>query len=603
MSIKQKRTLTEKNIAAHRENAMKSRGPVSPEGRQMQRDASLRHGFYSKDRDQALRALGEDPADFDIMVKAVKQKYPPADGFEEALGMRLARAMWRMDRADRMLEGYALRQAQETNRWRESPIHAQMMRLKMTGASLQSLAQSVAREHYVTSPADLAMMKNLFSEESLTEMGDIILALFMQLQEPGEHDEQGRRVDPHEQSRKAAQRIKEIFGLAGDTPPVVRRPVIPGQEPSCQQEQNSGSEVAPRPAEIKKADPPPGPQGPQLSPEEWAKREPVRQLLENLLARQADLCEAERTALLRQCVSGPSSFERAAEIAPAHSNALLMQRMQDSSFREVWRIFNLLLKLQRQAPGRDSVAGRPGSGNGREYSAPPFSPNFDPGERSVRAVVKPTLKQPGADAEATLRSPQANVGPTLRSERADLMVSPGASATTPPSTAAATVSPESVGKTSPTKDIQEARDVTRSTGHPSYSQRRTTWRHRADLTSCRRSQKKDVKMTVYPDKSNRIRTAPNSGAPADLRGAPLHGQDLSRCSRSGWPWHTPCHGHPARARVWLARPSQMPPCGRPARAPAWPRWPWHGPWHRHSCLCLSSCTARSGCVTNCGPKL
>src|ERR1035437_3540432 len=65
ISIKQKRTLTEKSAAAHRENAQKSRGPVTPEGRQMQRDASLRHGFYSKDRDKALRALGEDPADFD----------------------------------------------------------------------------------------------------------------------------------------------------------------------------------------------------------------------------------------------------------------------------------------------------------------------------------------------------------------------------------------------------------------------------------------------------------------------------------------------------------------------------------------------------------
>jgi hypothetical protein len=42
-----------------------------------------------------------------------------------------------------------------------------------------------------TSPADLAMMKNLLPEESLKEMGDIMLALFLQLQEPGEHDEEG----------------------------------------------------------------------------------------------------------------------------------------------------------------------------------------------------------------------------------------------------------------------------------------------------------------------------------------------------------------------------------------------------------------------------
>ena len=102
MSIKQQRTMTEKNLAAHRENARKSRGPVTSEGKDRRRDASLRHGFYSQDRDKALRALGEDPRDFDAMVNSVREKYEPADGFEEALAMRLARAMWRMDRADRI---------------------------------------------------------------------------------------------------------------------------------------------------------------------------------------------------------------------------------------------------------------------------------------------------------------------------------------------------------------------------------------------------------------------------------------------------------------------------------------------------------------------
>jgi hypothetical protein len=46
-------------------------------------------------------------------------------------------------------------------------------------------------------------------------------------------------------------------------------------------------------------------------------------------------------------LNGPSPFERAAEIAPTHPNAKLMRRMQDSNFREVRRITNLLLKLKR----------------------------------------------------------------------------------------------------------------------------------------------------------------------------------------------------------------------------------------------------------------
>ena len=60
-----------------------------------------------------------------------------------------------------------------------------------------------------------------------------------------------------------------------------------------------------------------------------------------------EICEAQRKALLKESVKGPSPYERAAEIAPTHPNARLMRRMQDSNFREVRRLTNLLLKIKR----------------------------------------------------------------------------------------------------------------------------------------------------------------------------------------------------------------------------------------------------------------
>jgi hypothetical protein len=39
----------------------------------------------------------------------------------------------------------------------------------------------------------------------------------------------------------------------------------------------------------------------------------------------------------------------AARMAPNDENVLLMRRMQDSNFRQVWRVTNLLLKIKRQA--------------------------------------------------------------------------------------------------------------------------------------------------------------------------------------------------------------------------------------------------------------
>ncbi len=62
-----------------------------------------------------------------------------------------------------------------------------------------------------------------------------------------------------------------------------------------------------------------------------------------------ELCEAQRKAILKDSLAGPSSYERAAEVGLAHPNVALMQRMEESSFRQIWRITNLLLKLKRQA--------------------------------------------------------------------------------------------------------------------------------------------------------------------------------------------------------------------------------------------------------------
>jgi hypothetical protein len=86
---------------------------------------------------------------------------------------------------------------------------------------------------------------------------------------------------------------------------------------------------------------------PNIAAAEWEARERSRQLLENILTRQVEICEAQRKAVLKESLAGPSPYERAAEIAPTHPNARLMRRMQDSNFREVRRVTNLLLKLKR----------------------------------------------------------------------------------------------------------------------------------------------------------------------------------------------------------------------------------------------------------------
>jgi hypothetical protein len=335
VSLVKKHAMTEKKLAANRRNQKLSHGPATAAGRERIRAAHLRHGFYAQAEEVALRALGEEPAQFQELLEGLWEKCKPADALQEGLVTRLARAMWLMNRADRMQEGYALRQAKDVDIGREDRLHAQMMRMKMTAGSLQLLAQSVAREHYVTTPADLELMKNLHQEGAVKEMGEIALALFYQLQGPGEQDEGGRGSRPEGNVRNVVAKVREIFGLRTDPEPEVEV----ASDSSQKQEGQQGAGAT----EAEEEGPPS-----DIATAKWEAREPVRQLLEHILSRQVEICEAQRTASLRESLMGPSPYERAAEIAPTHRNATLMRRMQDSNFRQVTRLTSLLMRMKRQ---------------------------------------------------------------------------------------------------------------------------------------------------------------------------------------------------------------------------------------------------------------
>jgi hypothetical protein len=314
----------------------------------------------------AMRALGEDPAQFQELLEALWDTYQPSDAAQEGLVIRLARATWLMNRADRMQEGYALRVAREVNSGRQDRAHAQMMRLRITAESLRLLVQSVAQEHYVTTAGDLEKMKSLHQEGVLKDMGDMALALFCQLQPP-DTGEDG--IDPNEQAQRALMRIKEIFGLTSDCapPPVSGAPGYrPPQESPYQAQGGVAPDFSPAPHEAASSFRPAPAESaqdavrapqleenddryPSITAADWEAREGPRQLLENILTRYVDICEEQRKAILKESVKGPSPYERAAEIAPTHPNALIMRRSQDSYFREVRRVTNLLLKLKRRA--------------------------------------------------------------------------------------------------------------------------------------------------------------------------------------------------------------------------------------------------------------
>jgi hypothetical protein len=370
MSLMKKREMTKPRLEALAKNRENSRGPASEAGRERIRAANLRHGFYSKADETALRALGEDPAQFRQLLEDLSDERTVAAALRQGLAHRMARAFQRMDRADRMQDGFALRQAREQQSAREGRLHVRMMQLKTVSRTWQWLAQSVARPYFVTTPAELSIIKGLRKEGVGREMSEVALSLFYQLREPGlpgPGDPGFVDDEQQEQQRQVLIRIKEIFGL-NNPPPFApaRNTACPGAPmPSSRQDAGpTGAEgsrhalpgnaglpadgAAPGNGE---AEPPsrlPLNPHPEITEAQWRAREPVRQLLENILTRQVEILDTEHRALLREVIAGPSPYERAAELVPKHPESDLIRRMENSNCRQILRMSSLLIRLRQQ---------------------------------------------------------------------------------------------------------------------------------------------------------------------------------------------------------------------------------------------------------------
>jgi hypothetical protein len=89
------RTATEAQIHANRENAKKSTGPRSAEGKAASSRNGLSHGLCA---DKHILP-GEDPEEFLFFLKELFDQFRPVGQGEEKLVLRIAAAQWRLDRA------------------------------------------------------------------------------------------------------------------------------------------------------------------------------------------------------------------------------------------------------------------------------------------------------------------------------------------------------------------------------------------------------------------------------------------------------------------------------------------------------------------------
>jgi len=143
-------TMTEKNLEAHRRNGRQSHGAATPEGKERARAANLRHGYYSDMRDDALVALGEDPADLAALVEGVRQQFRPANGCQEWITSRLASMQWRMQRAERQQESKVANHIRQFEAKRREAARQLRARSAVVLEFLGDLQHAVARPDFYT---------------------------------------------------------------------------------------------------------------------------------------------------------------------------------------------------------------------------------------------------------------------------------------------------------------------------------------------------------------------------------------------------------------------------------------------------------------------
>jgi len=140
MSLRKSPQLTPELLAATRRNAQHSTGPRSPAAKQNSKLNALKHGAYVSDENQrqAMRALGEDPEEFDSLKQELMTSFGPGDAFWEKQIEDLAWLYWRRERLERAQAGLKRRALQGIDDWQHRR-QQEMARVTFDAAQRQML--------------------------------------------------------------------------------------------------------------------------------------------------------------------------------------------------------------------------------------------------------------------------------------------------------------------------------------------------------------------------------------------------------------------------------------------------------------------------------
>ncbi|MEE9441499.1 MAG: hypothetical protein V3V99_02380 [candidate division Zixibacteria bacterium] len=92
---------TKKQINANKQNAQKSTGPKSEQGKLLASRNSLKHGLYASDIIVDTPAFKENEEEYDLLLASLFDELEPRTAFQQDLVVKIATGLWRSRRAVR----------------------------------------------------------------------------------------------------------------------------------------------------------------------------------------------------------------------------------------------------------------------------------------------------------------------------------------------------------------------------------------------------------------------------------------------------------------------------------------------------------------------
>ena len=196
---------TEKQIRASRENAKKSTGPRTTEGKARASKNALKHGLMAQD----AVIPGEDPAEFDRHLTKLEDTYLPRNYVEKELVRQIGDTMWRIKRLSR-IETTVVSAAIERTRVYQHDFRVDRIRQGHEG-DLQLLGESML--------GGTKFLNNLARYD-----GHLRRCLHRDL-------ELMMTIRREERKSREAQAAADDVDAAGPSPPSGRKRYVPAQAP------------------------------------------------------------------------------------------------------------------------------------------------------------------------------------------------------------------------------------------------------------------------------------------------------------------------------------------------------------------------------------